>query len=345
MKPGQQGQTGKASRKDRRRGTGPASLAGHSAFAPLLGLWGALLGGLVVLVLPFATVERLFGGTLLGTWGPNAQLLLALSTALLLGGSLLGLGLHHHRRARRRDAAPSLARAAMRGVTPINPARDLGTRSLDDPFETMPFATPAWRDADLEEPRQKSKPAGLTDTAPQELDLAAFAQLPGRNAVWVEEVPAVAPVAAPKPAPEPAQAPAPAAGTEPEAEIAPTAPAEPARPAAAPRLRAVTPPPAKPLPPLPGTAALSRLRAVPPGDLSLAEMVERFAGALHEHRNTPRASGLDQADLAARETALAEALRALAALSRTVASPADSAPQDEPLRAALTQLQPRRGAA
>jgi hypothetical protein len=87
--------------------------------------------------------------------------------------------------------------------------------------------------------------------------------------------------------------------------------------------------------PEPGTAALARLRAVPTSELSMAEMVERFAGALHEHRASPPTRALSAADLAAREAALAEALKALAALSGGDASDKSR----EPLRAALAQLQ------
>ena len=49
MKPGQQDR--RAKQRERRKGgnNGPASVAAHKAFAPLLGLWGAVLGGLILL--------------------------------------------------------------------------------------------------------------------------------------------------------------------------------------------------------------------------------------------------------------------------------------------------------
>ena len=84
---------------------------------------------------------------------------------------------------------------------------------------------------------------------------------------------------------------------------------------------------------------------MPTEALSLAEMVERFAGALHEHRETQPVRALGASDLAAREAALAEALKALAALSGGTTAPAVQPSRDEPLRDALAQLQPRRGAA
>jgi hypothetical protein len=91
----------------------------------------------------------------------------------------------------------------------------------------------------------------------------------------------------------------------------------------------------------PNAAALARLRATPTQELSLAEMVERFAGALQEHRETVPAKALTGRDVAAREAALAEALKALATLSGTPAP----APQDNALHDALSQLQAMRGAA
>ncbi|MBA4009276.1 MAG: hypothetical protein C0486_10910 [Erythrobacter sp.] len=78
-------------------------------------------------------------------------------------------------------------------------------------------------------------------------------------------------------------------------------------------------------------------------------MVERFAGALHDVRETSPGRSLGPGDLAAREAALAEALKALEALSGTN-RPAPRLPRrDEPLPAARARLQPHlervRGAA
>jgi hypothetical protein len=134
----------------------------------------------------------------------------------------------------------------------------------------------------------------------------------------------------------------PETGAEPLTELEPepsSAPLPPSAPVT--ELR----PAAPPSPPEPGTAALARLRAVPPSELSLAEMVERFAAALQEHRDTPPARALGGADLAAREAALAEALKALTALSGGVPADSPAGERDAPLRAALAQLQTRRGAA
>lgn len=316
-------------------------MAAHRAFAPLLGVWGAALGAGVVLVLPASLVGRMLQGSLLGTWEHAGQSVLAAVAGGLLGALTFSIGAMRNVGARRLVRGPSVAAMAARIVTPINPARDLGSRRLDDPVERMPFSTPAWRDADLETPRpaaaQAAAPAPVAATAPapepapapeavpeaapasapRELNLAEFAELPGRNAVWVEETP-VADAAPAKP--------------DPVADIR------------ARTLRAVATPP-----PAPGTAALARLREVPPSQLSLAEMVERFAGALEEVRQIAPTRTLAPTDLAAREAALAEALKALEALSGKGRSAPRLPRRDDPMLALRARLQPQlsgvRGAA
>ncbi|TAD82698.1 MAG: hypothetical protein EAY70_03150 [Sphingomonadales bacterium] len=295
---------------------------GHKAFAPILGLWGALLGGLSVLVMPAALLAKATRDLPIGQWDKLVQPVLAMAAALVLGTVLFSVASALSSRSRQQFSPHSADDADDRPTHLIDPLRDLGTHSLDDPIETMPFESPAWRDADLDvrEPEfvplfdQEFEPAGHVDPAPRELDLGEFAAMPGRNAVWVEDPPVPAPV----PAVEPVQAPAPASAVR--------RAAPPARPA-------------------PGTAALTRLRAVPPTELSTVEMVERFAGALHEHRATPPARALGGAELAAREAALAEALKSLANLSGDKPAGHPGADRDTPLQAALSQLHVRRGAA
>lgn len=322
MTAGQQDKAAQRGRKAARRAS-RSPLAAHRGFAPLLGLWGAALGATLLMVLPVAMIETALHGTLLGTFNGIAQPILAAIAALLLGSVLYGLAIAAHRRARVLAGRPSVAESAVRQVVPINPVRDLGSRRLDDPVDEMPFASPAWRDVDLDAGQavaadEAAEEQGVdTDIAPDpiELDLAAFAEMPGRNAVWVEEAPAQ---------PQPAE----------KAEPVTLVHAAPAAP------RAVVPPPA------PGTAALARLREMPTEALSLPQMVERFAGALHEHRTAPTARALSAADLVAREAALAEALKALAALSGAGAGDKPSADDrhDEPLRDALARFQPPREA-
>lgn len=296
-------------------------LVASRAFAPLLGIWGALLGALPVLVLPPEVIAAATRNTVMPLLGVPVQPLLASMAALALGAIAFALAALAHQRARRHSGLHVVGRYAMRQNPPtIDPVRDLGSRSLDDPIAAMPFAAKGERAPATQAPQDD--PADITEPGaapvPRTLDLAEFGALPGRNAVWVDEgdasMAAPAPVAAaePEPAPEP--------------ELAP-------QPAPVSGLRSV------PSVPDPGTAALARLRAVEPSELSLPQMVERFAGALHEHRASPPLRALSAADLAAREAALADALKALSTLSGHQGS--DHAPDHarEPLRTALAQLQ------
>lgn len=286
-------------------------LSAHPAFAPVMGLWGAALAGLSVMVMPASLIAGAAKGTGLMLLGDHAQPVLAALGAVVLGSALYLVSGGVRREVRRYADAPSIVATAARHVRAIDPQRDLGSASLDEPLAAMPFA-----EARPFRPRHEEP---VLAEAPVELDLAAFAELPGRNAVWVEE-PATAPVAAqPQPEPEP----------EPVAPLAPAPAAAEAPPAPASR------------PAHPSAAALARLRAAPPQSLSLAEMVERFAGALHEHREGASGQAHSGQDLSAREAALAEALKALAALS----GQSTPARRDEPLRDALSQLQGLRGAA
>ncbi len=351
MKSGQKDRTKQQRKRGGNRKRLFGTLVANKAFAPILGLWGALLGGLVIMVLPPVLISAATKGTLIATFDMPTQATIAGCIALTLGTVLFLAAAAKSTETRRHRPSNSIVGAVSRRVRPIDPVRDLGTRSLDDPIEMMPFATPAWRDAEVSEPAPAPAPASMAkrnpepepnpepvaapavaeETVPLALDLAQFAELPGRNAVWVEgplELSAVAALT-------PVDAPAPAPVAVPVASFAPE------RAASIAELRRAAPPP-----PQPGTAALARLRALPTSELSLVEMVERFAGALHEHRAGMPAHALSTEEIAARGTALSEALKALAALSGDFANRAAADDRvHEPLRAGLSQLQPQRGAA
>jgi hypothetical protein len=292
------GQKIKLAQQRRSRATRPSrpALRAHRLFVPILAVWGVLLGGLVTLVLPVEAVLGAAATIGLGALDELSRYLIAAMAALLTGGTMLVLGKVLASKPKVRKDTPSIAAMAVRHVRTIDPASELGSASLDAPVENMPFAAAT--------PVAEPAPAVAAGApAPVELDLADFAALPGRNAVWVE-------------------APA-AAAAEPEPELAPE-----------PVLRAVAPPPVSP-------SAIARLRAVPPSELSLLQMVERFAAALHEHQSAPVGNSDPRAGMAGRDAALAEALKALATLSRD----SEAQTQSEPLRAALGRLQALRGAA
>jgi hypothetical protein len=312
---------GKRHPSGKKRGRGRKALVAHRLFAPLLGLWGAALGGLVVFVLPCGAFRTLID--LLPEAVPDGavQSALVVLAAALVGLLVFMVATVMTGRARRSGETHTIVQRALRQFRPIDPARDLGSLRLDDPLETVPFARPGWRDEidASAAPEPMPAPVAAADplpkelsAAPLELDLAAFAAVPGRNAVWVEDA-AAAEIADPAPGPVPAAPAQVAEGVGRDAAV-----------------------------PEPGAAALARLRAIPPHQLSLAEMVERFAGALHERRTSPQTRALSAADLAAREAALGEALKALAALSGV--SGTGGAGREEPLRAALAQLRAHAGA-
>jgi hypothetical protein len=64
------------------------ALVAHRAFAPLLGLWGAALGALPVLVLPPALIDGAIRGTTLALLNGSAQAVIAGLSAMVLGGGL-----------------------------------------------------------------------------------------------------------------------------------------------------------------------------------------------------------------------------------------------------------------
>ncbi|MEP0189544.1 MAG: hypothetical protein ABJP70_02290 [Erythrobacter sp.] len=110
-------------------------------------------------------------------------------------------------------------------------------------------------------------------------------------------------------------------------------------------------------PPMPNPtgSAVERLRQVPPHELSLVQLVERFAAALHDHQKAAHARAA-AGETNGREIALAEALKTLALFTQDglranldaeiaaemAASDAKAKPE---LRDAMTKLQKLRGAA
>lgn len=327
----------------------PQTLAAHRVFAPSLGIWGAALAGMVVMVLPSSLFAQATQGTGLSLLGQMAQPLIAGLGGLVLGGSLFIIATAINRKARRRAGRPSIAAMAARRVHTIDPQRDLGSASLDEPVRSMPFAKAALKHhaeatrtavtptalapdpARTPEPAFVAEPAQVAPLAdmppPRALDLAEFATLPGRDGVWVEDFPGSLEAAAAV-----------------EAQSQPQRNSQPLRLAPEPEHSAPATGPAS------SGTALDLLRAVPTNELSIVQMVERFAAALHDHREAAPGTAATARDIAAREAALAQALRALAALSPELASDhtsqhASQPAAGEPLRDALTQLHAMRGAA
>jgi len=372
-------------RPTRRRTTREASkvnargIATHSAFIPMVTAWGASLLGLSVAVLPVDAISRITMLTKTDFLGFAAMPVYA-ATAALLGGGIAYIVAASLREwaFRRGNASPVASAMGSRIVRPIDPVTELGSESLDAPIEEAPFAAAdeegefvelreadvsekpeptlgelAKRGYDIETPEDCSASEDADDTAftrkhfraalietceaagsdaeeieteaevvaefevatdtlpdaPRALDLGEFAELPGRNAVWVEEEVAVEEAV---PAEEP------------------TPPVEKAQPVPA--------------------SALERLRQKNPEDLSLVEMVERFAGALHEHQQAEAAR--PKPNPPHRDAALAEALKALTLFTKDgFDQPARESEESQlsdterELRSALTKLRSLSGAA
>jgi len=272
-------------------------LSAHPAFAPMLGVWGAGVGLATALVLPVAAVEA-FAGIIPADLAPQAaRFALAGSSALALALVAYGTGRAIGRR-HGSSAAQRRTKAAPR--EPIDPASELGSDSFDAPLPAGLFAQdtewlpePPAAEAIAAEAAEElaaargwmaPPPAYVVDQAdddaalpPRALDLADFAALPGRNAVWVHE---------------------PARDDEGEdpAEFAPEPEPEPA---------------GEPNPDPALVSAIARLRAVPPAELSLCEMVERFAAALQDYQAAREARGDTAEARKEREAMLHEALGAL----------------------------------
>ncbi|MFU7526932.1 hypothetical protein [Qipengyuania sp. ASV99] len=327
----------------------PRSIAAHGSFVPMLTIWGAALLGLAIIVLPDSAIVRMSMVSGLVSLGGSAKFVFAGIAAALGGGLAFVIANALRDRARGNEAQVSVVGAvSSRRVRPIDPVTDLGSDSLDAPIETMPFGVEDEEDAfdpaaytgnpaaiasarreptlgelakrgyEIEEPQDAAAPettggftrrhfkdalietcegatceaaAGVVDTAageysslsrispkpkagsaplaerPRALDLSEFAELPGRNAVWVEEQ-----------------------GAE-KASASPSS------------IRPAQPP----------ATALEKLRQTPPEDLSLVQMVERFAAALHERQESERSGPSRRGSRhgTGGETVLAEALKAL----------------------------------
>jgi len=403
-------------RKRQRR----TALAANRAFVPLVGSWGAALGGLAVLVMPFSATARIALLTGLDRLGATAHYIVAALAALAGGALAFAIARLLSVRARRERGQTSIVSKAR--LRPIRPVEDLGSPNFDAPLETplepaspapeRPASQdPATADATdygrvednaaevggaapdredetlgednpdrranairrrlaraLDEAEATDRSAdeyGPADIAasedaqengagepapdedrvgdmtvyakpmhssekPAELGLVEFGRLPGRNAVWLEG-----------PLPDHLGA---NHGERTPRDAEPTGEAALQQPS----------PPA-----LARSAALARLRATPTEELSLVQLVERLAAALHERQAadesrapSAEAGGSQEHEGAAREAALAEAIRALGELAGAQGEADRGSPGKQSggsevreLAAALARLHDMRGAA
>ncbi|MBD2843035.1 hypothetical protein [Erythrobacter rubeus] len=332
------------------------TVASHAAFVPMLAVWGALVSALSVLVVPSGLLMQSVADIGLGALQSLPPLAIAALAACV--GAILAAGFAAAvKRQIAQQPNPASVQPFNAQVEPIDPMSELGSAALDEPLalEDHMAIEPEGSGFELDEPAvlepaellaNAPEPAGehFEDTentvdhleareAPREMSLAEFAELPGRNAVWVQEEAEEEPsVAEPPPAVVEEAA-------EEESSLAEPDPVAVNESAEAERVAVKEPARVGP------QAAISKLRGIATDDLSLIQMVERVAAALHERQQTGARTAPNR-----REEALAEALKALTVLSggRTAMVSAETGGlQDSALelRTALAKLQELRGAA
>ncbi len=299
-----------------------AALIRHPAFAPLIAAWFAILLGAAILVQPASSIASITATVELTALGEFARIGLALIAAML-GGALGWFGAKALQ-PRRQLEDEEIEDEAHARVRPIVASEDLGINSFDDPVDQD-----AWKDWTEE------------DEEPEVQNVDAFADLEEiDDDAWVEadnDVPdadsdlleltdiAEEHDAAPELPEKPKDVVA-----EPESDTIST---ESNLPVFARRIQA--------------GSAIEKLRELPTEQLSLVQMVERFAAALHEHQEQNGKNAPPQED-----AALAEGLRALSLLSgeNPLSSASEPTGEDAPqthaeLRDALDKLRELSGVA
>ncbi len=338
----------------------------HPLFVSVVTVWGAALLGLSVIVLSSVDIARLSMILGLGALGDLARFVYAALAAVIgaLGAFVCAKAMVRFLGEPRSRSAPSRPSDYYleSDVRPIDPALELGSESLDAPLEETPFSssTKIEEDANDVEPFEGSGDDGdaepdykvdyeaqeqaahqepeleaeASDEAEEEaaLDLSAMDALEAeeyaaRNCearedddAWCEAEEEVVEDDGP--------------GLDMDAFIDIIDVESNALQTRVAETRLLVFGPEGSDQPAP-TNGVEKLRSMPPKELSLVQLVERFAAALHEAQdNAPQglsAEGTWQGD-AEREQALAQALKALTILSRgdnpPAASPAGDQRQD-----------------
>ncbi|MEP3051930.1 MAG: hypothetical protein ABJP48_04215 [Erythrobacter sp.] len=311
-----------------------ASIAAHRIFVPMISAWGAALGGLTLAVLPAATIAKITTLMQLGILGTNARLVLALFAALFAGLIAFAIARAIRTSAEQKTLSKTEAAFSADALRPIDPGTELGSESLDAPIdeedwheEEQPEETEFESDELLElGEEQEFEPERFGDfeeaanaqdldddvwfdppaIAPEfdhvtatgdELDEAAFEPLELGEFPQDPEIDEALPedlIASDNP-----ESPI---GDEHEFELElnPATIVEDGHDVLSPAA----------VPDIFQESAIERLRRIPTDELSLVQMVERFAAALHEHADVHGPAGQPR-----RDAALAESLRALSLLS------------------------------
>ncbi|MCK0099195.1 hypothetical protein MWU38_07360 [Qipengyuania sp. S6317L1] len=381
-------ENGKASARPRKAKTSASSFSTvprHRAFVPMVTIWAGVFMALIMAVMPEYAIAR--SSALTGIYLPLIAVRIILAIGVGCAGALLGYivssALANY--VKKNDVDNGLVSKAFRSrdLEPINPVVELGSESLDAPILE-----------EFEEPALETAESAPRDEAESEIESSddgadngagwAFTRKHFKHALIESCEGATCEPATCEPATcEPAPGEEPVQPQDVQTQVNETADAEfaslsaeqinaPRRPvtqmrdaldlagfsslpedpqeAQTPREEAATDIPA----PAP-TTGLEALRQKPAEDLSLVEMVERFAAALHDRQTQERARF--ERGQKNREAALADALKALTlftengfdqgqAPSRNATPVSEHIdPTEDELRSALTRLQGLRGAA
>ena len=372
-------ENGKASARARRtRKARPSAfntVPKHRVFVPMITIWGGLLLALITAVLPDNAIAQV--SALTGVYLPLIATRLILACAMGCGGAILGyiVASAFSNHARMKESEGALVSAfKSRDVQPINPASDLGSESFDAPLEASGNATAETVEAEFaleEDTETHSQPSlgelsrrGYEMEAPEGFEKtigkSAFTRKHFKNALIESCEGATCEASAKADATlqlEQTTVNSPLEGKPRSLDLGEFG-SLPGRNAvwveepktAQPEISQIAKTPQRPVLPKPETA-LQKLRQTPPEDLSLVEMVERFAAALHDHQEQERSSTIH--GHTERETALAEALKALSLFTEAGfdqgahkhVSDSQIGKTEDELRGALERLKNLRGAA
>jgi hypothetical protein len=140
--------------KGKRKPAGRAPISSHPAFPAIVALWFAALFGIGSMVLPVILLEKLVTATGIASLVPAAAPPLGMTARILIALSAAGLGVVLGIVLSRRVAAAQVGQAALRRAPrlhaadahpdapvkwPISARDELGSEKLDDPFEDDPL--------------------------------------------------------------------------------------------------------------------------------------------------------------------------------------------------------------
>jgi len=299
------------------------ALVRHPVFAPLIAAWFAILLGAAILVQPASSIARITAAVELTAFGDFARIGLALIAALL-GGTLGWFGAKALQ-PRRRFEDEEIEDEAHTRVRPIVASEDLGINSFDDPVDQNAWKD--WSEEDIDEEELEGVNA-FADF--EDIDDDAWVEAEDAEPNADSDLLELTDIAEEHDiVPELPEEPEDAVAESESDDVA----AESNLPVFARRIQA--------------GSAIEKLRELPTEQLSLVQMVERFAAALHEHQEQHGKNAPPQED-----AALAEGLRALALLSgeNPMSSASEPTGEDAPqthaeLRDALDKLRELSGVA